>query len=204
MVQGALITVGCMSWRLFSPTGACFVLTSLLLCARPGVWPQPQSWTLSRTVHTQLSPVCQKQRHGSVLTQVWVLTGSGRSLPRAPTCPSLCQLLGQHLDPVGRGTAALSGKPVNYSQAQSGFPHRHRALQLCQLMGCANPRATGPAPHTGPWQGQSCGIYFPQGSAVAPSQGPRASQHPKKGLPSDLGLPKPAVCAQSSAQAGGN
>lgn len=37
-------------------------------------------------------------------------------------CPSCW---GSTLTSWGRGTAALSGKAVNYSQAQSGFPHRH-------------------------------------------------------------------------------
>lgn len=52
--------------RCFSPTGVCFVLTSLPLCARAGDWPRLQGWSLSRTA--QLSSAQVRQNHGTALS----------------------------------------------------------------------------------------------------------------------------------------
>lgn len=111
----------------------------------------------------QLSPaqVRQKQRHRSVLLQVWVPKGSANAVPTqqqrgVSSEPPARPPFAQHLDPAG--TAALSGKPVNYFQVQSGFPH----LQLCSSW--AVPTHGQPLQHHTLGHGRAVLHLFPSGT----------------------------------------
>lgn len=67
---------------MFQPPRGLFCADIPSPVCRAGVWPRPQGWTLSRAVHTQLSPVCQNQGHGPVLVQVWAPEGSASTVPK--------------------------------------------------------------------------------------------------------------------------
>lgn len=148
--------------------------------------------------------MCQNQRHGSVLMQVWVPKGSGRSLPRAPTRLPLPQLLGQHLDPVGPWA------PQPYQENQL-IISRHKVVSLTATehssyaSSWAVPTHGQLVQHHTLGHGRGTSVAFISHSDLLwllhrvpghPNLGAPA-HHPKKGLPSGFGA---AVGAQSSAQ----
>lgn len=80
------------------------------VCARAGVWPRPQGWTLSRTVHTQLSPCVPKPT-----AQRCPFAGLGS----ASTVPTQQPLRSPHTSPLA---------PAATDSTLIPWGHGHRSL----------------------------------------------------------------------------